>query len=64
MLCGIKSALILKKNLIANVFPIKTKILSYGNKAADFHDKEIPKAGSDYTCLAVINIDSVLKKGL
>ena len=41
---------------------MKTKIKSYGDKATDFHDKEIPKASSDYTCLAVINVDSTLKK--
>ena len=40
----------------------ETKILSYGNEAIDSHNKEIPKAGSDYTCLAVISIDSTLKK--
>ena len=32
------------------------------NKAIDFHDKEIPKAGSNHTCVAVITIDSALKK--
>ena len=41
---------------------MKTKIKSYSDKATDFHDKEIPKASSDYTCLAVINVDSTLKK--
>ena len=41
---------------------LKTKIKSYSDEAADFHNKEIPKAGSDCTCLAVITIDSVLKK--
>ena len=30
--------------------------------ATDFHDKEIPKVGSKYTCLAVVLIDFVLKK--
>ena len=44
-----------KKNL-------KTKIKSYGDKATDFHDKEIPKVGSNHTCLAVISLDSALKK--
>ena len=41
---------------------LKTKILSYGKKDTDFHDKEIPKAGSDYTCLVVISLASALKK--
>ena len=31
---------------------------SYGDKATGFHDKEIPKVGSNHTCLAVITIDS------
>ena len=35
---------------------------SYGDVATDFHDKEIPKVGSNYTGLAVILIDFVLKK--
>ena len=38
------------------------KIKSYCHGATDFHVKEMPKAGSDYTCLAIINVDSVLKK--
>ena len=49
-----------------NLFPIKkflkTKIRSYGQEATDFHDKEVPKVGSNYTCLTVILIDFVLKK--
>ena len=41
---------------------MKTKIKSGGNQATYFHDKEMPKAGSDHTCLVVIRIDSVLEK--
>ena len=41
---------------------MKTKVKSFGDEATDFHDKEMPKAGSNHTCLAVIMIDSVLKK--
>ena len=41
---------------------MKTKVKSYGDEATDFHGKEMPKAGSNHTCLAVIMIDSVLKK--
>ena len=41
---------------------LKTKIRSYGDEATDFCDKKMPKAGSDYICLAVIIIDCVLKK--
>ena len=34
---------------------LKTKIKSYGDEATDFYDNEIPKVGSNYTCLAVIS---------
>ena len=61
-----KSVIVLKKNLIANPstkkFVLKTKRKSYGDKFTDFHDKEMPKTGSNYTCLAVILIDYVIKK--
>ena len=60
-----KPALILKKNLIANLFAIKNlenQNKSYGDEAADFHDKEMPKVDSNNTCFAVINVDSALKK--
>ena len=40
---------------------MKTKIRSYGKKATDFHIKEIPKVVFNYTLLAVISIDFVLK---
>ena len=65
IISGIKSALILKKNLIANVpkiiFFLKTKIKSCGDEATDFHGKEMAKESSNHTCLAVITIDSALK---
>ena len=41
---------------------MKSKIKSYCNEATDFHNKEIPKAGFDCTCLAAINVDSAFKK--
>ena len=41
---------------------LKTKIKSYGGEVTDFFDKEIPKVDSNYTCLAVISLDSALKK--
>ena len=34
---------------------MKNKIKSYGNEATDFYDKEILKAVSNYTGLALIN---------
>ena len=40
---------------------MKIETKSYGDKARDFHDKEIPKADSDFTCLVVIIVDSALK---
>ena len=39
----------------------KTKIKSYGDEATEFHDKELSKVGSNFTCLEVILIDFVLK---
>ena len=39
----------------------KPKIRSYGDDAIKFHDKVVPKVGSNYNCLAIINLDSALK---
>ena len=41
---------------------LKTKLKSHGNEITDFYDKKIPKVGSNHTCLAVISLDSALKK--
>ena len=41
---------------------LEIKIKSDDDEAADFHDKETPKVGSNQTCLAVIAINSALKK--
>ena len=46
--------------LVYNKKILKTKIKSYGD--GETHVKEMPKARSDYACLAVITIDSALKK--
>ena len=66
ILFGIKQALILKKEFnsrpVYNNNFLKIKIKSNGDEATDFHDKQIPQAGSDCTCLAIITIDSSLKK--
>ena len=39
---------------------MKTKInddkLNYDDEAEDFNNMELPKAGSDYTCLVIITI--------
>ena len=39
---------------------LKTKMKSYSYEATDFHDKEMPREGCNYICLAVILIDFVL----
>ena len=41
---------------------MKTKIKSHGDEVTDFYDKKIPKLDSSHTCLAVISLDSALKK--
>ena len=41
---------------------LKTKTKSHGDKVTDFYDKKIPKVDSNHTCLAVISVDSTLKK--
>ena len=41
---------------------LKTKIKSHDDEVTDFYNKEITKADSNHTCLAVINLDSALKK--
>ena len=38
------------------------KIKSHGDEVTDFYDKEFPKVDSNNTCLAVIRLDSALKK--
>ena len=40
----------------------KIKIKSYGDEAADFHNKEMSQADFNHTCLAVITNDSALKR--
>ena len=41
---------------------MKTKIKSHGDEVTDIYDKKIPKLESNHTCLAVISLDSSLKK--
>ena len=43
--------MVLEKNFL------KTNIGFSGHEATDFHDNEIPKVDSSYTCLVVILID-------
>ena len=41
---------------------LKTKLKSHCDEVTDIYDKEIPKADSNHPCLAVISLDSALKK--
>ena len=41
---------------------LKTKIQSHGDEVTDFYDKKIPKLDFNNICLAVITLDSALKK--
>ena len=41
---------------------LKTKKKSYGVETTDFYDKEMPKVGLYYICIAVIFIDYVFRK--
>ena len=41
---------------------LKTKIKTHGNEVTNFHDKEMAKVGSTYSCLVVRLIDFVFKK--
>ena len=50
-----------KEPVYKNVF-LKTKIKSHGDQVADFYDKKVPKVDSNHTCLAVISMNSALKK--
>ena len=41
---------------------MKIEIKSHSDKVTDFYDREIPKVGSNHTCLAIISSDFALKK--
>ena len=41
---------------------LKTKIKPYGDEVTGFYDKKLPMVDSSHTCLAVIILDSALKK--
>ena len=41
---------------------LKTKIKSHDDEVTDFYDKKIPQVDSSHTCLAVISLNSALKK--
>ena len=46
---------------INNKTVLKTKIKYSIDEATNFHDKEMPNVGSNYSCLVIILIDFVLK---
>ena len=48
---------------VCNKEYLKAKIKSTGDEVTDFYDKNISKLGCNHTCLAVISLDSALKKG-
>ena len=41
---------------------MKTKIKSHGSEVTDCYNKKIPKRDSNHTCVAVISLNSALKK--
>ena len=42
---------------------LKTKIKSHGNEVTEFYEQKIPKLDFNQTGLAVISLNSALKKG-
>ena len=56
----------IKINLISSLSIVKiiwkSKTKSHSNKVTDFCDKRVHKLDRDHTCLAVITLDSALKK--
>ena len=48
--------------LVYNKEFLKTRIKSHGDEITDFYDKKIFKVDSSHTCLALISVDSALKK--
>ena len=48
--------------LVYNKEFLKTEIKFHSDEVTDFYDKNIPRVNSNHTCLAVISLDSALKK--
>ena len=59
---GIKLAIVLRKNLVVNLWIVKMSENWNGKSKILFHNGEIPKEDSDCTCLSLILNDSVLEK--
>ena len=47
---------------VYNIKFLKTKIKSHGDEVIDCYDKKFAKVDPYHTCLAVISLDSTLKK--
>ena len=47
---------------VYNTNYLKTKIKYHGKEVTDFYNKKNPELGSNHTFLAVITLDSALKK--
>ena len=56
----IKINLISSLSIVKIIWKSKTKF--HSNKVTDFCDKRVHKLDCDHTCLAVITLDSALKK--
>ena len=41
---------------------LKSKMKSHGDEVTDFYDKKIPKVDSNHTGLAVISLESAIRK--
>ena len=41
---------------------MNAKVKPYGDELIDFHDKDIPKVGSNHNCLAVMGLNAALNK--
>ena len=59
--------MLISKNNLTAILPViknfgKAKKKSHGDEVTDFYDKEIPRTDSNHACLAVISLDSALKK--
>ena len=53
----------LDREPVYNLKKLKTKRKSRGNEVTDFYDKEIFNMDSNDTCLAIISLESAIKKG-
>ena len=47
---------------VFNTNYLKTTIKYHGDEATDLYNKKIPELDSNHACLAVISLDSALKK--